>query len=54
MKIELSKTECHNVRVALRAMIKQPEISEEGMKELLVLSDKFIIKPVVKKSKKKT
>ena len=56
MKIELNKAERHNVRVALRVMIKQPEIAEAGMKELLALSDKFMIKlqpPTVKKPKKK-
>ena len=53
MKVELNKDECHNIRIALRTVIKQPEVAEAGMKELLALSDKFIIKPVIKKSKKK-
>jgi len=49
MKIELNEQECHNVRVALRKTMKQPELNEESMKNLLMLSDKFIVKPVIKK-----
>ncbi len=53
MKIELNEQECHNIRVALRILIKSPETSEQGMKELLVLSDKFLPKqPKIVKTEK--
>ncbi len=41
MQIELNEQECHNIKVALRVLIKQPEANEETMKTLLILSDKF-------------
>ena len=47
MKIELNEQECHNIKVALRVLIKQPEVNEETMKTLLILSDKFQPKTVV-------
>lgn len=46
MKIELNEQEAHNVRVALRSLIKSPDIDENGMKVLLLLSDKFVEKKV--------
>ena len=52
MKIELSKDECKNVRVALLSLAKSPQVNEEGMKMLLILSDKFTVKEVVEKKKK--
>ncbi len=52
MKIELSKDECKNVRVALLSLAKSSQVNEEGMKMLLILSDKFTVKEVVEKKKK--
>lgn len=45
MKLELTKVDCDNVRVALRLLSKQPQVDEEAMKQILVLSDKFAVKP---------
>ena len=42
MKITLTEQECQNVRVAIRALVKQPELNEDAMKQLLALSDKFV------------
>jgi len=47
MKIELSKDECKNVRVALLSLAKSSQVNEEGMKMLLNLSDKFVVKEEV-------
>ena len=52
MKVELNETECQNVRVALRNLIKTPELAEEGMKQLLILSDKFVYEEAKTKVKK--
>lgn len=49
MIVDLTPREAGNVRVAIRALTKTPEIDENGMKTLLVLSDKFVEKPVVEK-----
>ena len=46
MKINLNDQECQNVRVALRSLMKAPEVNELAMKQLLVLSDKFATEPV--------
>lgn len=42
MIVELTKEDCHNVRLALRITMKQAEVTEDAMKQLLMLSDKFI------------
>lgn len=52
MIIELSPEECQNVRVAIRALIKSPQLDENAMKQLLVLSDKFVVKEEKKEEKK--
>ena len=44
MRIELSPDECKNVRVALLSLAKSSQVNEEGMKMLLNLSDKFVVK----------
>jgi len=49
MKIELSKEECQNVKVALLSLAKSSQVNEDGMKMLLILSDKFTVKEVVEK-----
>lgn len=56
MKIELTQEECHNVRVALRAFMKDSNVNENGMKQLLTLSDKFIHKDLkaIKDEKNRT
>lgn len=43
VKVELTSEEAKNVRVALIRMAKTPEIDENGMKILLMLSDKFVL-----------
>lgn len=43
MKLELNDQECNNVKVALLQLAKSPQVNEEGMKVLLVLSDKFTV-----------
>jgi hypothetical protein len=54
MTIELTSQEAQNVRVALRVTMKQIDVDEDGMKTLLILSDKFVetAKEVVVDSKK--
>lgn len=54
MKIELTKEEATNIRVALRITMKMSDVNEEAMKQLLMLSDKFIWKDVPSESKKDT
>jgi len=49
MKIELNDNECKNVKVALLSMAKSQQVNEEGMKMLLNLSDKFVVKEEVEK-----
>lgn len=44
MKIELTKEDCQNVRVALTLLAKSPQTNSEEMKVALILSDKFIFK----------
>ena len=44
LKIELTKEEAANVRLALTQLAKSPQIDEVGMKVLLILSEKFAIK----------
>jgi len=44
MQIKLIKEECQNVKVALLSLAKSPQVNEDGMKMLLNLSDKFVVK----------
>jgi len=44
MRIELNDQECQNVKVALMSLAKSSQVNEEGMKMLLNLSDKFVVK----------
>ncbi len=41
MNIKLTKPDCNNVKVAILNLSKSREINEEGMLELLSLSQKF-------------
>ena len=52
MKIEITEQEANNVKVALIQLAKSPQISEDGMKILLVLSDKFTVKEEVNNKEK--
>ena len=52
MRIELNDQECQNVKVALLSMAKSSQVNEDGMKMLLNLSDKFVVKEEVEKKKK--
>ena len=47
IKTELTPDECKNVRVALLSLAKSQQVNEEGMKMLLNLSDKFVVKEEV-------
>jgi hypothetical protein len=42
MKVELTKDDCFNVKSALLIAAKRPEVNEQGMTALLVLSNKFL------------
>ena len=53
MKVELSKSDCQNIVLALIALSKSPEANINAMKELINLSDKFIWKEPVKEEVKK-
>ena len=44
IKVELTENDAANVRIALLALAKSPNINENGMKTLLVLLDKFVVK----------
>jgi len=44
MNINLNDQECQNVKVALMSLAKSSQVNEEGMKMLLNLSDKFVVK----------
>jgi len=44
MNIELNDTECQNVKASLLSLAKSSQVNEDGMKMLLVLSDKFTVK----------
>jgi hypothetical protein len=44
VKIELTKEDCQNVRVALTLLAKSPQTSVDEMKVALILSDKFVFK----------
>ena len=41
MNIELTNTECQNVKGSLLVMAKRSDVNEDGMKMLLLLADKF-------------
>jgi len=51
MQINLNEDEMNNVKLALLQLAKSPQVNEEGMKVLLVLSDKFTVKEEVKEKK---
>ena len=53
IKITLTPEEAQNVRTALLNLAKSPQVNEEGMKVLLILSDKFIQQTEVKEESKK-
>jgi len=44
MNINLNDQECQNVKVALMSLAKSSQVNEDGMKMLLNLSDKFVVK----------
>jgi len=41
MEVKLTPEDAQNVKVALLSLAKSPQVNEEGMKVLLILSDKF-------------
>lgn len=52
MTIELTEQEASNIKVALLQLAKSPQVNEEGMKVLLVLSDKFSVVEEPKREEK--
>ena len=44
MNINLNDQECQNVKTSLLSLAKSSQVNEEGMKMLLNLSDKFVVK----------
>ena len=53
MKVEVSKEEAGNIRLALMQLAKSPQVDEQAMKILLMLSEKFTLPEVVKVEKDK-
>ena len=41
MIVEVTEQDCSNVKLALFSLSKSEKVNEEGMKTLLILSDKF-------------